>query len=115
MIYQIYLLVTPIATLPLVSPSVATMYGVTNPELSARVDPVSRFSNLRLLFKVFSPLFRLTFAMYGGLSTTCMVAGNLSQTCNQLVRYAVAKLAVGHVPTIRVGHVARHVRHAAAL
>ena len=36
------------------------------------------------------------------------------KTCNRLAPDAVAKLAVGHVPTIRVGHVARHVRHAAA-
>ena len=54
--------------------------------------------------------------MYGGLSTKCMEAGNLFKTCNRLAPDAVhvAKLAVGHVPTIRVGHVARHVRHAAA-
>ena len=52
--------------------------------------------------------------MYGGLSTKCMAAGNLFKTCNRLAYDAVAKLAVGHVPTIRVGHVARHVRHAAA-
>ena len=62
----------------------------------------------------FGPLFRSTFAMYGGLSTKCMAAGNLFKTCNRLAYDAVAKLAVGHVPTIRVGHVARHVRYAAA-
>ena len=64
--------------------------------------------------KVFSPLFRLTFAMYGGLSTKCMEAGNLSKLAISLHPDAVAKLRGGVGHKYRVRRAGGGVRHAAA-
>ena len=59
-------------------------------------------------------VFRLTFAMYGGLNTKCMEAGNLSKLAISLHPDAVAKLRAGVGHKYRVRRAGGGVRHAAA-